>query len=110
GLDLSVGTVGDVEDLVRVLHAEGREVHEEVVQVGHREADLGDLGVGLQGRLAHVEQRLLQGQGVEVGEGLQQHPADVVVDDVEVDVGRRVAPPGGDGRRQDPVGGLLQGG
>src|SRR5487761_70457 len=42
-LDQPIGSVGGVEDLVLVVHAERREVDRKVVLVLHREADLRNL-------------------------------------------------------------------
>src|SRR5206468_2824633 len=59
-LDEPVGPVLDAEDLVVVLEAEGREVDDEVVAVGHRHAHLDDLGSLGQHGLGHRVERLLE--------------------------------------------------
>ena len=82
------GPVGREEDLTGVLQPERAQVREEVVLVRCREPDLDHLGDGVEDRLAHLPQRLLQGEGVPGGEGGEHDLADPRVGGVEVDVGR----------------------
>jgi DNA-binding PucR family transcriptional regulator len=108
GLDQPVRPVRGVEHLVRVLQPERGEVDDEVVPVGRRQSDLGDLRVRLQHRAAHLPQRLLQRERVHRREPLQQDPAHVGPGLVPVHVpaatgGADVPPPGEQRRRQHPV-------
>ena len=88
-LDQPVGAVvGVVDDAsVGVVEPERRQVLQEVVLVRHGHPDLGDVRELLQHRLAHRVQRLLQGEGVRDGEGLEQRRPDAGVAGVEVQVG-----------------------
>src|SRR5262247_1597986 len=56
-LDQPVGPVGRVEDLVVVLDGKRREVDDEVMLVGHRQADLRDLRVRIEHGLAPLVER-----------------------------------------------------
>jgi hypothetical protein len=78
------------------------------VLVGTRQLHLGHLVVRLEHGLAHLEDRLLQGQGVHGGERREQHLPDAGVAAVVVDVRVGVAPGGGEARGQDPVVGLRE--
>ncbi len=69
-LDQPVRAVVGVEDLVRVLEPERLQIDDEVVLVGHRQPHLGDRGAGVQQRLAHRVEGLLQREAVVAGEGV----------------------------------------
>ena len=74
-LDQAVGPVRGDEHLAVVgqpVHLEATEVHQEVVLVGRREPDLGDLLLAVEHRAPHRVQRLLQRSRVGAGEGLEQ--------------------------------------
>src|SRR4051794_41489245 len=63
-LDQAVGLRGGVEDLVRVVEPEAREVVEQVVAVREREVDALHRSEALQHRLPHVVQRELDRRAV----------------------------------------------
>src|SRR5829696_913884 len=69
----TVGAVVGVEHLARVLQAEAGQIVGEVVAVGGREADLGELRLGGQGGRAHLEQGVLEGPAVVGGQGGRAH-------------------------------------
>src|SRR5215216_2397632 len=94
GLDQPVGAVVGVEDLARVVEAEAGQVVGEVVAVGGREADLGQLRLGGQGGRAHLEQGVLQGPAVVGGEGVLEGGEHARERAGPVDVGGRVPPLG----------------
>ena len=72
------------------------------------ETDLVDLRHGLDDLLAHLVQRVLQGVGEVIGEGVEDDLLDSAVHGFEVEVGGVVDPAGGDIGGQYPVLGLRQ--
>ena len=93
--------------IVRVVEPERRQIDQQVMPVGQRQRDRGDVGAGRQRRLAHRVERVLHRAAVVRGEGLDQRAADRAA---RAEVGRagRVRPRRGDRRRHDAILGVGQ--
>src|SRR5579863_56932 len=109
-LDQAIWPIGSDEDLALIAQPEGAQVDQEVMLVGGREPDLGDVAEALQHPMSHLVERLLQGTAVGRREGLEQRCLDRGVPPVPVPVRPRVPPSSHERGREDPIVGLLQGG
>jgi hypothetical protein len=55
GFDVAVGLVDGDEDVIGIVPAEGGQIGEQVMQVGHGELDVGNFRGRIEGGFAHVE-------------------------------------------------------
>jgi len=69
GFDVAVGLVDGDEDVVGIVLAEGSQIGEQMMQVGHGELDIRDFGGRFESGFAHVEERVLHAPAVVRGEG-----------------------------------------
>src|ERR1051325_4236522 len=77
--DLPVGFVGGHEDFVFVVQTERRQVHQQAMLVGHHQMNLRNPRLGLQRRLAHLEEGGLHGRAVCCGKDFQHRVQDGAV-------------------------------
>ncbi len=106
--DDTLGLVGGDEDFVGVFQAEGLEIDEDAVLVGHGECDSLDLRRCVESRRAHRVQRMLHGQALMQGKRFDQRRANRLACDVPVNFPICIEPVGFHHRGHDSVGGILE--